>query len=255
MLPSLLNYLKSPRCTADEIFPDLSAANRGLPAITSAPCTHGEGCTLCADGCPTKAIELPTDEKPEVALDLGKCVGCGHCMRVCPTKTIVTSRSTRTAVKRREDLVLRAGRPTLNVDAAHSPFKQSVVVRYVSTGDNATDLEVAACTNPIFDASRFGIHFTASPRFADVLLVAGPAPLAMQEPLCQTLHAMGQPRVIIAVGAQAISGGMFCGGYANANGVSSVLQPDVWVPGNPPHPWMILHGLLLAMGHPLALHT
>jgi Ni,Fe-hydrogenase III small subunit len=133
-----------------------------------------------------------------------------------------------------------------------SAFRRSIHIREVSTGDNASDLEVAAANNPIFDASRFGIHFVASPRFADALLVTGPVARAMREPLLRCYEAMSEPRLVIAVGAAAISGGLHGGGYAQADGVDSVLPVAVYVPGCPPHPWYILHGILLAMGHRLA---
>jgi Ni,Fe-hydrogenase III small subunit len=121
-------------------------------------------------------------------------------------------------------------------------------VRVVSTGDSGTDLEAIASSNSIFDVSRFGIHIVASPRFADVLLVAGPVGRAMKEPLKRCYEAMAEPKLVIAVGASAISGGVFAGGYAEANGVASVLPVDCFIPGDPPHPWAIIYGLLLVMG-------
>jgi Ni,Fe-hydrogenase III small subunit len=130
-----------------------------------------------------------------------------------------------------------------------SPFSKSLDIREVSTGCNATDLEVAAITNPIFDCSRFGIHFVPSPRFADALLVTGPVGKAMHEPLLRCYDAMAEPRIVIAVGTCAISGGVHRGGYAEANGATPHLKVDAFVPGCPPHPWSILHGILLAMNH------
>jgi Ni,Fe-hydrogenase III small subunit len=121
-------------------------------------------------------------------------------------------------------------------------------VREVSTGCNATDLEVAATTNAIFDCSRFGIHFVASPRFADALIVTGPVGRAMREPLLRCYEAMAEPRLVIAVGTCAISGGVHRGGYADANGATPHLPVDAFVPGCPPHPWSIIHGVLLAAG-------
>ena len=131
-------------------------------------------------------------------------------------------------------------------------FLHSLHIREVSTGDNATDLEVSAANNPIFDASRFGIHFVASPRHADALLVTGPVARAMQEPLRRCYEAMAEPRIVIAAGASAISGGLHRDGYAAANGVDAVLPVTTYVPGNPPHPWYLLHGILLAMEDPRA---
>jgi Ni,Fe-hydrogenase III small subunit len=121
-------------------------------------------------------------------------------------------------------------------------------IREVSTGDNASDLEVIASTNAIFDIARFGIHFVASPRFADALLVTGPVGRAMQEPLRRCYEAMAEPRIVIAVGTSAISGGLHGGGYAEANGASSLLPVSAYIPGDPPHPWSIIHGIMLTMG-------
>jgi Ni,Fe-hydrogenase III small subunit len=88
----------------------------------------------------------------------------------------------------------------------------------------------------------------ASPRFADALLVTGPVGRAMQEPLRRCYEAMAEPRLVIAVGTCAVSGGVHRGGYAEANGVEPVLPVAAYVPGCPPHPWSIIHGILLAMG-------
>ena len=109
---------------------------------------------------------------------------------------------------------------------ATSPFRRSIHLREVSTGDNASDLEAAAANNPIFDASRFGIHFVASPRFADALIVTGPVARPMQEPLRHSYDSVAEPRLVIAVGASAITGGLHSvpgGGYAQADGVDAIL--------------------------------
>jgi Ni,Fe-hydrogenase III small subunit len=157
-------------------------------------------------------------------------------------------------VREREKLIL-TNQPTDKPSAPLprlTPFRHSIHLREISTGDNASDLEVAAANNPIFDASRFGIHFVASPRFADALIITGPVARAMQEPLRRCYDAMAEPRLVIAVGASAISGGLHRGGYAQANGADAILPVAAYVPGHPPPPWYILHGILLAMGHPSA---
>lgn len=163
--------------------------------------------------------------------------------------TIVPDRSTRTAVRTRAELVL-TNRPTTPPAAAPtvSVFRRSLHVREVSTGSNATDLEVLATTNAIFDVARFGLHFVASPRFADALLVTGPVGKAMQEPLRRCYDARAEPRVVIAAGTDAISGGLHAGGYAEANAIGDLLPVSCFIPGDPPHPWSLIHGLLLTMG-------
>jgi Ni,Fe-hydrogenase III small subunit len=103
-------------------------------------------------------------------------------------------------------------------------------------------------TNPIYDVQRLGIFFTASPRHADVLLVTGAGTLAMAEPLRATFEAMPDPKVVIAAGTDATSGGLLAPSYATSAGVDSVVPVDVWVPGSPPSPFSLLHGILLGVG-------
>src|SRR5204863_6272644 len=175
----------------------------------------------------------------------------GACVAACPTGTLTADRSTATATRSRDELVLtnRAGpAEPLPTPPRNVPFLRSLHIREVSTGCNATDLEVQATTNPIFDAARYGVHFVASPRFADALLVTGPVGRAMQEPLRRCYEAMAEPRLVLAVGTCAISGGLHRDGYAEANGVARLLPIAAYVPGCPPHPWSIIHGILLAMG-------
>lgn len=244
MLQTLVHLIKAGRVTPTERFPDLPDHARGLPKLTHAACSD---CGACEDACPTRAI---TVREKCVTLDLGRCIACGECVEGCASGTIAADRSTRTAVRKRTDLILRSGQSRPVVESGNpSMFARSLHVREVSTGDNATDLEVAASINPIFDGGRFGVHFVASPRHADALLVTGPVGLAMQEPLRRCFEAMSEPRLVIAVGADAISGGLHRDGYAQANGVEPILPVDVWIPGAPPHPWSILHGLVVAMGH------
>jgi formate hydrogenlyase subunit 7 len=268
----LWTILSTGRLTQQNLFPDLPPAATGLPMVTEAPC-KGAGCSQCAAACPTGAISLSSDnEGGVVALDRGRCIGCSACIEACPTGTLAPDRSTRIAARTRSDLVLvnrrsgvqafrRSGGTTagpslsapehLNTrtpEHLKSPFRRSLHIREVSTGCNATDLEVAAANNSIFDAARFGVHFVASPRFADALVVTGPVGRAMQEPLRRCFEAMAEPRLIIAVGTCAISGGVHRGGYAGADGVPEDLSVAAYVPGCPPHPWSIIHGILIAMG-------
>ncbi len=233
--------------TQRELFPDLPSEATGLPTVAAAPCA---GCGQCAAACPTQAISISEDTVgPVVCLDRGRCLGCQQCVRCCPTGTLTEDRGTRTATSTREALV-HSNRPQ-PVPPAPAPsrhFIRSLHIREVSTGDNASDLEVLASTNAIFDIARFGIHFVASPRFADALLVTGPVGRGMHEALLRCYNAMAEPRLVIAVGASAISGGLFRGGYAKANGVPDHLPLAAFIPGDPPHPWSIIHGILLAMG-------
>ncbi len=245
----LLAVLKGGVATQRNICPDLPDVTLGLPKVTASAC-EGSRCRRCAAVCPMLAISVTDDEQGGViALDRGVCIGCNGCLGACPSGTLASDRSTRTATLTREALVL-TNRPKLDTELVSypKPFLRSLHIREVSTGCNATDQEVAAAANPIFDVARFGVHFVASPRYADALLVTGPVGRAMQEPLRRCFDAMAEPRIVIAVGTPAISGGLHRDGYADANGIGDSYPIAAYVPGSPPHPWSIIHGILLAMG-------
>ena len=251
MLSAFLHAAKQRDATDAVDFPDLPAGVGNLPRLTDMPCL-GESCRRCVTACPTNAIQISDEDgTPVVTVDRGLCITCGDCIEGCPTQTISSERSTKTAVFRREDLILSNSKrspqqPPTEVNLERGMFRRSVDVREVSTGCNATDLEVNATTNAIFDCSRFGIHFVASPRFADVLMVTGPVGRAMQEPLVRCYEALADPRIVVAVGTSAISGGIHRGGYTMANGVTPHLPVAAFVPGCPPNPWSIIHGVCLS---------
>ncbi len=261
MLKLISYLLQQGIATNKNICPDLADGVRGLPMITDVPCSTG--CTACVDVCPTDAISVfKIEESGHIKLDLGLCISCGYCVDACPTGTIANNPSTRVAVSRREDLVLTtSSQPSENQKLAASAlvaapdslekahwFKRSVAARVVSTGCSACDMELGAAGNPIFDMERFGVHIVASPRFADALIVTGPISKGMQEALKSCYGAMASPRIVIALGTCAISGGVHRGGYASANGIEDLLPVNVYIPGCPPHPWSIIHGILVAMG-------
>lgn len=245
MANPLQAILKTGVITQRDMFPSSSDDANGLPTVTASPCSGNE-CGRCARACPTRAISVVGDA---VILDRGLCIGCNACLGVCTSGTLVRDLSTKTAVATRDELLLTNRPKPITVSTpTRLPFRRSMHIREVSTGDNASDLEVIASTNAIFDIARFGVHFVASPRFADALLVTGPVGRAMQEPLRRCYDAMAEPRIVIVVGTSAISGGLHSDGYAEANGVSSILPVCSFIPGDPPHPWSIIHGILLAMG-------
>jgi Ni,Fe-hydrogenase III small subunit len=126
---------------------------------------------------------------------------------------------------------------------------RSLSIREVDAGScNGCELEIIALNNPIYDIERFGIHFVASPRHADMLLVTGPVTRNMELALLKTYRAMPEPRLVVAVGACGISGGIFGKNYASLGGVDQVIPVDVYIPGCPPRPQALLHGILLAIG-------
>ena len=126
---------------------------------------------------------------------------------------------------------------------------RSLHVRHLDAGScNGCDWEIAALLNPYHDIQRLGIDFVASPRHADLLLVTGIMTRNLEEAARRTWEAMPEPRLVVAVGACAISGGVFAGTYAGRDGIRDVLPVDVFVPGCPPRPEALIHGLLLAVG-------
>ena len=126
---------------------------------------------------------------------------------------------------------------------------RSLHVRHLDTGScNGCDWEIAALLNPYHDIQRLGIDFVASPRHADLLLVTGIMTRNLEDAARRTHEAMPEPRLVVAVGACAISGGVFAGSYAGRNGIGEVLPVDVFVPGCPPRPEALIHALLLAVG-------
>jgi Ni,Fe-hydrogenase III small subunit len=126
---------------------------------------------------------------------------------------------------------------------------RSLHVRHLDAGScNGCDWEIAALLNPYHDIQRLGIDFVASPRHADLLLVTGIMTRDLEEAAKRTYDAMPEPRLVVAVGACALSGGVFAGSYAGRDGVADTLPVDVFVPGCPPRPEAIIEGMLLAVG-------
>lgn len=134
-------------------------------------------------------------------------------------------------------------------ERAQRLFRHSLHIRHVDAGScNACESEIKMLTNPYYDIHRLGIFFTPSPRHADLLLVTGPVTRAMEDPLLQTYEAMPDPRLVVAVGACACSGGIFGPSALSRGGVGEALSVDVYIPGCPPSPLTLIHGLLLALG-------
>lgn len=238
----LLKYLINRGIVTNKAVPELLDDNiTGFPKATDVPCVSE--CQACTESCPTGAIEI-TREK-SIAIDRGACITCKECIRVCPSGTLINDTSVASFAFTREDL-FRPAPAKAETGPDRSIFSKSLAVRVVSTGCSACDLELAAASNPIFDMERFGIHVVASPRFADALVVTGPVPKSMHEPLLSCYEAMSDPKLVIALGTCAISGGVHKNGYTEANGVGPLLPVDIFIPGCPPHPWQIIKGILAA---------
>lgn len=133
--------------------------------------------------------------------------------------------------------------------AVHQALGRSLHIRHLDAGScNGCDWEIAALMNPYHDVQRLGIDFVASPRHADLLLVTGTMTRNLELAAVRAFEAMADPRLVVATGACAINGGVFAGSYAGRDGVGDVLPVDVWVPGCPPRPEALIHGLLVAVG-------
>jgi Ni,Fe-hydrogenase III small subunit/ferredoxin len=199
-----------------------------------------------AAACLPQALSL--DAAGRLRLDAARCIGCGLCVEVCGDRSLTIDSGYELAVRDRGRLVVGAEGPASDRSANRlgGLFRRSLHIRHVDAGsDGAVEQELAALLNPYYDMQRLGLFFTASPRHADVLLVTGPVTRPMEQPLLRTYEAMPDPRVVIAAGTDACSGGIWDTDEV-LGGVDRVLPVDVYIPGDPPSPIALLHGLLLA---------
>jgi Ni,Fe-hydrogenase III small subunit len=236
-----------------------------------------------AAACPTGALKhVERNGIRTVSLDLGRCIFCGACADVDPA--IRMSNQCELASTRREDLITtvaceldRTGvqgtwktsvpetapaspaspAATRSIEKIGAELKsrinkvlgRSLHIREVDAGScNGCEIEIVGLNSPVYDIERFGIHFVASPRHADMLLVTGPVSRNMELALRKTYAATPEPRLVVAVGACGCSGGIFGQNYATLGGVDKVLPVDVYIPGCPPNPFALLYGILLAIG-------
>jgi len=230
----------------------------GKPEIDSDKCTK---CGECAKRCPSFAI-VKEIKANAFAINYDECVFCSLCEDICPVKAIKMTDKYELAEKDRN--LLRGN--SIIVDERNTPdksyelicdevkhkinklFGRSLKIREIDSGScNGCDYEINALNNPFNDIERLGISFVASPRHADMLLVTGTATRNMELALIKTYNATPSPKLVVAVGACACSGGIFRDSYATRNGIDCIVPVDVYIPGCPPRPQAIMYGILKAL--------
>jgi Ni,Fe-hydrogenase III small subunit/formate hydrogenlyase subunit 6/NADH:ubiquinone oxidoreductase subunit I len=261
---------------------EVSSQARGRPEIDWAGLKDARPAVAA---CPTGALTCrDRDGRRTVKLDLANCTFCGLCAEA--ERSIRMTNVCELAVARKEQLVSTA-HYELETQGTHrkqiesngsasaqdnsgstNPARESIEevgarlktridkvlgrslhIREVDAGScNGCEVEIVGLNSPVYDIEHFGIHFVASPRHADMLLVTGPVSRNMELALRKTYDATPEPRLVVAVGACGCSGGIFGRNYATLGGVDKVIPVDVYIPGCPPNPHALLHGILLAVG-------
>ncbi|MBW8326212.1 MAG: hypothetical protein K0M50_15710 [Prolixibacteraceae bacterium] len=215
---------------------------RGRPVISSEKVNETE----LVDLCPVEAISVQP-----VSIDLGKCTFCGECAKRFPNKIRFTT-DYKISTNERDRLIVKEGDENLievNPETVRNEirriFGRSLKLRQVCAGgDNSCEMELNAANNVQFDMSRYGIEFVASPRHADGIVITGPITENMADALQICYDAVPEPKIIVLVGTDAISGGIHAGSSALDRSFPDKYPVDLYIPGNPAHPLTIINGLL-----------
>src|ERR1035437_7715505 len=248
--------LRSPQVLSavGELF--LNAAGSRMPDVQPDLLTDEVARRVVA-ACPTSALKV--DEaagRTHLILNYGECIGCSRCVAAGNGAFRYAERVARCGVRkegliRRWDIHSRAevvqDEPALSqaAEQIRALVGRALNIRQVEAGScNGCEAEIVALTNPYYDLERFGIHFVASPKHADMLLVTGPVTRNMAVALKNAYDAVPSPKLVVAVGACGCSGGIFGGSHAVIGPVDAVIPVDGYIPGCPPTPKMLLTGIL-----------
>ena len=251
----MLNFFKVRINHGSQAIKDIKKAtvndmHRGFPVVDEAFCL--EKCEDCINCCPTGAIS-----KSPLSLDIGKCVFCGECERLCKNKAIQFTNYHKISTTDRQNLIINK---KLSYDDFNNNsikirkditkiFKRSLKIRQVSCGGcNACEMELNACSNVNFDMGRFGIDIVASPRHSDCILITGPITENMADALEDTYQCSPNPKIVILAGSCAISGGMFAKSNAINREFLAKYKIDLYIPGCPVHPLTVINGILGLLG-------
>lgn len=227
--------------------PEPAPAGFRARAVLDPAVVAGRDAERAAAACLPEALTVTDGGR--LRLDAARCIGCGLCVEAYAGAGLRIDPGFELASTSRERLVV--GEPGRHADVSPArtlpaAFRRSLHIRHVDTGsDGAVEQEIAGLLNPYYDMQRLGLFFTATPRHADLLLVTGPVTRPMEQPLRRAYEAMPAPRVVVAAGTDACSGGIWTAPEV-LGGVDRVIPVDVYIPGDPPTPIALLHGLLLA---------
>lgn len=246
----MLETIKCISLQKNQVIKDIKNATvnenfRGLPKVNAEKCTNIEE---CINICPTGAITK------NLSIDLGKCIFCGECERICNSEAIKFSNLHKIGSNSRKNLITQGELdPIKSTDFIKKTFGRSLKLRQVSAGGcNSCEMELNACSNANFDMGRFGIEFVASPRHADGIVITGPITKNMAKALEDTYQAISEPKIVILVGACAISGGIFGKDGQNSEELNREFLEkhniDLYIPGCPAHPLTIINAILDFLG-------
>jgi Ni,Fe-hydrogenase III small subunit len=228
---------------------ELIETHRGFPIVDESK--YSGDWEKVVNICPTGAI----GNKP-VSIDVGKCVFCGECEKVSGGAISFTNKHKLGSTDRKRLIVVSGTTYDVYHERAiearneiRRAFGRSLKLRQVSAGGcNGCEMELNACSNVNFDMGRFGIDFVASPRHADGIVITGPITKNMAPALMDAYRSIGDPKIVVAVGACAISGGVFEGSYQLNRSFLGEVKIDLFVPGCPPHPLTFINAVLDFIG-------